>query len=221
MRFAILVVDRPHPSFFISVVWIAQCVQRAGRRSVGLPTNGGEITQLLRRMSGGDAAAADELYRTLHGDLHRIAERYMRGQPPSHTLQATALLGEAYLRVANCPGATWDTRAQFFALVAKAMRSILVDHARARRRGKRAAEGSRVPLDALVIAFEERAFDLLALDAALERLADMDPGAARVVDLRFFCGLSIEEIATCVGTSERTVNRDWRAARAWLLGELS
>jgi RNA polymerase sigma factor (TIGR02999 family) len=184
-------------------------------------TVGSEITLLLRRMSAGDTRARDELYERVHARLRRMAQRHMRDQPAGHTLQATALLGEVYLRLSRQKGVTWEARGQFFAMAGRAMRSVLVDHARRKRRAKRSAPGDRVELDGVAVSFETRVTDLLDLDAALERLGAVDSQAARIVELRYFCGLDLDDVADAVGVSVRTVNREWRNARAWLRAELS
>lgn len=178
----------------------------------------GEITRLLRRMGAGDGEAREELYKLIYTDLHNQAEVLMRRQNPSHTLQPTALVNEAYLRLASRSG--WEDRRHFFGVAAKAMRSVLVDHARARRAAKRGGETEAVPLDELVLPFEDRAGDLVDLDAALEEFAAMDSRAARVVELRFFVGLTCREAAQVLDVSDATVERDWEVAKAWLRGRL-
>lgn len=168
-------------------------------------------------MAAGESAAADALLPIVYAQLHELAARLMREQGPQHTLQPTALIHEAWLR---CAGGDFENRAHFVAVAAKAMRSVLVDHARRRRAEKRGGAHERVPLDAVVELFHASAPDMLALDAALERLAALDPELARVVELRFFAGLSVEETARVTGSSTATVTRTWRVARMWLLREL-
>jgi RNA polymerase sigma factor (TIGR02999 family) len=179
-----------------------------------------DITILLRRAGLGDAAAEAELFRLVYDELHRQAAAWMRRQPRGHTLQATALVHETYLKVARRDVA-WNGRGHFFAVAARAMRSILVDHARGKRRAKRGAGRTRVPLDAVLVAFEDRALDILALDEAICELAEFDPQAARVVELKFFGGLTAQEVAEQIGVATRTVERDWETARAWLAERLA
>jgi RNA polymerase sigma factor (TIGR02999 family) len=174
---------------------------------------------LLRRAGAGDAQAESDLFRIVYDELHRRADAWMRRQPRGHTLQATALVHEAFLKVARRDVA-WNGRTHFFATAARAMRSILVDHARSKNRAKRGDDRKRVPLDAVLVAFEDRAHDILALDEALTELARFDAQAARIVELKFFGGLSTAEVAAKVGVSSRTVERDWETARAWLAERL-
>jgi len=182
------------------------------------------LTALLRAWSQGDESARDQLLPLIYGELHRQAARQLRSQPAGHTLQATALVHEAYLRFADAP-ADWQGRSHFFGVAARAMRSILVDHARARRAAKRGGGGMAVTLGAAERAGElpETAnadVDVEALDEALTRLASLDPRQARVVELRYFAGLSIEETAGVLGVSHATVEREWKTARLWLRREL-
>jgi RNA polymerase sigma factor (TIGR02999 family) len=186
------------------------------------------VTALLRAWGRGEARALDELLPLVYGELRRQAERYMRAQPPGHTLQATAVVHEAYLRLVDreSAGAEWHSRAQFFALASPARRSVLVDHARAHRTAKRggpaAAQALTLGAAGEVAAAEpESDVDVLALDEALTRLAALDARQARVVELRYFAGLSIEEAAEVLGVSHATVERDWRTARLWLRRELT
>lgn len=175
------------------------------------------VTVLLQRMASGDARAADELLPLVYAELHELAASLMRGQGPDHTLQPTALIHEAWLRFS---GGSFDNREHFAAVAAKAMRSVLVDHARGKQTEKRGGALERAPLDAVAEVFAERAPDMLALDGALERLARMDPELAKIVELRFFAGLSVEETARTLGSSTASVTRSWRVARMWLLREL-
>jgi RNA polymerase sigma factor (TIGR02999 family) len=185
-------------------------------------TPSGDVTRLLERLSRGEAGAADELLSLIYGELHDLASGFMAGQRPGDTLQPTALVHEAYLRLLPGDRPHWRDREHFLALAAKAMRSVLVDHARRRGAQKRGDGATRLPVeDALLLAFEERAIDLLALEEALERLSARSERAARVVELRFFGGLDAEEIARSLGVTPRTVERDWQAARTWLHQELS
>jgi RNA polymerase sigma factor (TIGR02999 family) len=158
---------------------------------------------------------------TIYGELRRVAAARMRMERGSHTLQPTALVHEAYLRLADQPEAVWKDRSQILALAAHAMRHILVDHARKRDARKRGAGAVQVTLDEGVAVTQGTAVDILALDEALEHLAEFDPGQARILELHFFAGLSFEEIAGELGTSERTIKRKWSMARAWLSNELA
>lgn len=180
----------------------------------------GEITLLLRRLNDGDDGAGPRLFELLYHELHEQARLCMRGQSPAHTLQATALVNEAFLRVAGGNG-DWENRHHFLGVAARAMRSVLVDHARRKKRRKRGDGHDRVPLDGVSLAFEERSADLLDLDAALLRLEERDPRAAQVVTLRFFGGCSMPEIAEMLEVSVSTAERDWTVARAWLRRELA
>jgi RNA polymerase sigma factor (TIGR02999 family) len=175
-------------------------------------------------MQHGDAEASHALfaalYDTLRSQARAVVRTRSRSGSRSSTLQSADVVNEVYLRIADCGGAPAD-RSHFFAVAAAAMRCVLVDHVRLRRRRKRAASGQRVELDDLVAEFEERSVDLLDLDAALARLATHSPRAARIVEMRFFGGLELSAIARALGVHERTVKRDWRYARAWLHAELT
>jgi len=183
-----------------------------------------DVTALLQAWGRGEAAVLDELLPLVYGELHRQAERHMRAQPAGHTLQTTAVVHEAYLRMVDRDGggAEWQSRAQFFALASRAMRSVLVDHARARRAGKRGGGAAGLTLGAAdEVADNQPDVDVLALDEALTRLAALDPRLAQVVELRYFGGLGIEEAAQTLGVSHATVERDWRTAKLWLRRELT
>ena len=178
------------------------------------------VSSLLRDAGLGDEDARRGLISALYTELHGLAHRQMADQSPGHTLQTTALVNEAVVRLMRGAPPTGREKAQFLALAAKAMRSILIDHARAKRAAKRGGSATAQPLDELVLKYEERALDLLALDEALERLEARDPELARIVELRFFGGRGSEEIAEALAVSRRTVERGWRAAQAWLAAEL-
>jgi RNA polymerase sigma factor (TIGR02999 family) len=181
----------------------------------------GEATQLIQRLSQGDASASGELLALVYTELHALAEKLMRGQSPAHTLQPTALVNEAYMRLVKADErASWESRAHFLGVAAKAMRSVLVDHARRKRAARRSGGLDRVSLDELAAVFAERAPDILALDEALDRLSGMDAELERVVELRFFAGLSNAEVARALAISEPTAVRRWRVARMWLRREL-
>jgi len=179
------------------------------------------ITRILERVQRGEAGAADELFRRVFDELHALARNHMRAQGPAHTLQPTALVHEAYLRLFRGVDPAYQDRSHFLRAASRAMRCVLVDHAREKGRVKRTAPGERQPLDGLGELFEERAQDLVALDEALERLAAIDARAVEVVELRFFGGRTEDEIAEILDVSARTVERDWQAARAWLHKELA
>ena len=184
------------------------------------PSSTSDVTRLLQAWSDGDPAALDELLPVVYRELHHQAERYMRNQSPGHTLQATALVNEAYLRLAGREPIEWKSRAHFFGVAAKAMRSILVDHARARQASKR---GGGVAPVTLADAGQSggQPVEVLELDETLKRLAELDPRKASLVELRWFGGLSIEEAAEVLSVSTATAKREWRTARAWLRRELS
>jgi len=174
------------------------------------------VTLLLQRMGRGDRGAAEELFGILYDELRRRAAGIMSGQA-GQTLQPTAVVHEAWLKLGE---GDWESRGHFLGVAAKAMRSVLVDHARARRAEKRSGGGSRVGLDQVLLAYEERALDLVGLDEALGRLEAFDPELARLVELRFFGGLSIAETAEVLGRSTATIERSWRTARSFLRVEL-
>lgn len=177
------------------------------------------ITRLLRAWGEGDDAALAELTPLVHAELRRLARRYMKGEPRDHTLQATALVNECFLRLMDARQVQWQDRAHFFALSARLMRRILVDVARARRYDKRGGGAEHVPLDDQALAVEPGR-DLVALDDALHALSTVDERKGRVVELRFFGGLSHEEAAEILGVSSKTVMREWQVAKMWLLREL-
>ncbi len=175
-----------------------------------------EVTRMLQAAGQGSKTAVDQLLSVVYGELRRLAQGYLRGEPGGHTLQATALVHEAYLRLIGQESVGFKDRAQFFGAAAQAMRRILVDHARAKKRHKRGGGAPRVSLDEALEAMEQRAVDLVALDQALCSLAEFDPSKARLVELRFFAGLSMAEAAQAIGMSQRTAERQWTTARAWL-----
>jgi len=178
------------------------------------------VTQLLRAWRQGDAAALDRLVPVVYQKLRRLARHYMAGQRPGHTLQATALVNEAYMRLVDCEQVNWKDRAHFFAISARMMRRVLVEFARARQYQKRGAGARKTSLDEGVIASPQRGQDLVALDDALQALAAEYPRQAQVVELRFFGGLNVEETAEVLHVSAITVMRDWQLAKVWLAREL-
>lgn len=179
-----------------------------------------EITGLLHAWSGGDERALDALIPLVYEELHRAAHRYMAREAPDNTLQTTALVNEVYLRLLGAQSVSWNDRAHFFAVCATLMRRILTDVARARRSQKRGGTAAHVPLDDTILVSSNPRIELLELDAALTRLADQEPRKARVVELRFFGGLSVQETADVLHVSPETVLRDWRQAKEWLLRDL-
>jgi RNA polymerase sigma-70 factor (ECF subfamily) len=179
------------------------------------------ITALLAELSAGNRDVESRLIPQVYGELRRLAANYMRSERGNHTLQPTALVNEAYTRLVQQPQIPWQSRAHFFATASHLMRHILVDHARARRAGKRGGLQRQVTLDDALLPSPERTMDVLILDEALENLAQFDPRQARIVELHFFSGLTFAEIALVLKVTERTVKRDWSMARAWLKGELS
>ena len=181
----------------------------------------GEVTNLLIELKNGNRDAESRLMPLVYGELRRLAGLYMRGERPGHTLQATALVHEAYLRLVGHEDVDWQNRAHFFGVAANLMRRILVDHARAKQAKKRGGGDQKVSLDQAVLVRPEAPEQFLALDEALERLAKRDPRQARIVELRYFGGLSEEEAAEVLEVSVRTVKRDWSVARAWLYQQLN
>lgn len=180
-----------------------------------------EITCLLRAWSGGDQDAFERLAPAVYAELRLIARGYMLHERPGHTLQATALVHEAYLRLIDLQNVGWQDRAHFFAVSAQMMRRILVDRARARVTGKRGGAAARLQLDEIPEVGSWRASELMALDDALTGMAKMDPRKAKVIELRFFGGLSVEETAEVLKISPQSVMRDWKLAKAWLQRELA
>jgi RNA polymerase sigma factor (TIGR02999 family) len=179
-----------------------------------------QITQLLKAWRGGEEQAFEELAPRVYAELRKIAHGYIRHEREGGTLQATALVNEVWIRLAESGGADWNDRAHFFAVSAQMMRRILVDTARARGRMKRGGDAVKVDLDEIPDLFSGRGEELIAVDDALKALAKFDPRKARVIELRFFGGLSVEETAAVLSISPQTVMRDWRLARSWLMREM-
>jgi RNA polymerase sigma factor (TIGR02999 family) len=180
-----------------------------------------EITRLLKAWGGGDEAAMERLAPMVYQELHRMARRYMNHEAPGNTLQTTALVNEAYLRLAGAGDVDWQDRAHFFAISAQMMRRILVDAARARRSEKRGGPAARLNFDQVPDVAPSRGRDLIALDDALNELAKLDPRKVRVIEMRFFGGLSVEQTAAILQISPQSVMRDWKLAKAWLTREIS
>ena len=192
----------------------------AGSRIRAITASDSNVTGLLLAWRGGDSAALDQLLPVVQDELHRIAERCMRHERAGHSLQATALVNEAYLRLVDARRVQWQDRMHFLAVSARLMRRVLVDHARARLYQKRGGGAERVTLVEALGGSDERPHDVVALDDALQALTQLDERKGRVVELRFFGGLSVEETADVLGVSSETVMRDWKVARAFLLREL-
>jgi len=180
----------------------------------------GEVTLLLREMAKGNPDAAPQLFPIIYSELRRRAANYMRHERKDHTLQPTALVHEAYLRLVNQHQVNWQSRAHFFAVASQVMRRILIDQARSRLRSKRGGDQHKVSVDDVSLASRQESSELLAIDEALLRLAKLDDRQGKVVELRFFGGLSVIATAEVLGISPKTVKRDWSHAKAWLYGEL-
>ncbi|HKG46310.1 MAG TPA: sigma-70 family RNA polymerase sigma factor [Pyrinomonadaceae bacterium] len=180
-----------------------------------------EITQLLAEWRDGNQSALDELYPLVYDELHRLARRYMSREKKGHTLQATALINEAYVRLVDQKNVQWANRSHFFAISAQIMRRILIDHARRHAFAKRGGGAQQVSLEEVAVITPDASRELVRLDEALKSLAEMDPRRSQVVELRYFGGLNNEEIAGVLHISENTVTRDWNMARAWLYQQLT
>jgi RNA polymerase sigma-70 factor (ECF subfamily) len=180
----------------------------------------GDVTELLQAWTEGDSSALERLIARVHSELHRIAKRHMASERPSHTLEPTALINEAYIRLVDWKNVQWNNRCHFFAVAAQIMRKVLVDHARARGAQKRGGLAHRTTLDTAVLPGRRKNMDLLVLDAALDRLTKLDPRKSRVVELRVFAGLTAQEAAAAMQVAVITVRRDWQFALAWLRREL-
>ena len=185
------------------------------------PVHPAEVTELLRRWSGGDVAARESLVPLVYDELRRLARYYLASQRSDHTLQSTAIVHEAYLRLAGRANVQWENRSHFFAVAAQLMRRILVDHARKRNAAKRGGAQLTLLVDEAVEPSSQRELDLVALDDALKALAELDERQSRIVELRFFGGLSIEDTSRLLEISPATVKREWSTARAWLYEEIS
>jgi RNA polymerase sigma factor (TIGR02999 family) len=191
------------------------------RRNLMRSPSSQEVTELLSAWSNGDRAALDQLIPLVYDELRQLARRYLARERPDHTLQTTALVNEAYLKLVNAREMRWQNRAHFFAVAAQLMRMILVDYARSRNSAKRWGGAQRVPLDEAMEVTDEGIADLISLDDALASLAAFDERKSKIVELRFFGGLTVEETAEVLKLSDVTVMREWRLAKAWLHRELS
>ena len=190
------------------------------QRGVFVGDGPGEVTQLLFELKAGNRAAEERLIPLVYRELHRIATIRLRGENDNHSLQPTALVNEAYLRLTKLRDIDWQSRSHFFAISATLMRRILVDYARAQHAGKRGSREITISLNDALISAPEPEPEIIALDAALNRLAQLDERQSKIVELRFFAGMSEEETGQVLGVSSRTVKRDWRIAKAWLFAEL-
>ncbi|MDQ6678195.1 MAG: sigma-70 family RNA polymerase sigma factor [Acidobacteriota bacterium] len=187
-----------------------------------MPDAGGDVTVLLGLLREGKCDAADQLVPLIYGELRRIAGAQMRRERPGHTLQPTAVVHEAYVRLAGEQDLHWQNRAHFFGIAARVMRQVLLDYARQHHAGKRGGEGARkLDIDAELLVAEDRMEEVVAIDRVLCRLSEMDPQQGRIVELRFFAGLNVDETAEVMDISASTVKREWRLARVWLLRELA
>ena len=180
----------------------------------------GDVTILLSEVAKGNQKAASDLFPLVYEELRRLAQAYMSHQRPGHTLQATALVNEAYLKLVKQRSVDWRSRAHFFRFAAKTMRRILIDYARARHRVKRPGTYDIIPLEKAIVFSPEKSAELLRLDEALEQLSELDRRQGEIVEMRFYGGLSVEETAFLLGTSPTTVKREWSSAKAWLYGQL-
>jgi RNA polymerase sigma-70 factor (ECF subfamily) len=185
-----------------------------------MPGSDGEVTRLLSQMKEGNQEAAGQLVPLVYRELRRMAAAYMQRERPDHTLQATALVNEAYLRLAGGAQPSLQNRAHFFAIAAHAMRQVLMDYGRQHRAGKRGGGARKVDIDAELFIAPGALEDVIAVDEALERLEKIDPRQSQLIELRFFAGLSVEDAADVMGVSPITIKREWRSAKAWLLREL-
>lgn len=186
-----------------------------------MTTSPQQVTKLLVDWSNGDQQALEHLTPLVYGELRRLAGRYLRKERPDHTLQSTALVHEAYLRLIDQKNVRWQNRAHFFGVAAQMIRRILVDHARSKHAVKRGASAPKLSLDEAIALPDRKDFDVIALDDALNGLAKIDPQQSRIVELRFFTGLTVEETAEVLGISPATVKRDWVTAKAWLYRDIS
>jgi RNA polymerase sigma factor (TIGR02999 family) len=180
----------------------------------------GDVSVLLAEWTNGNKEAAARLIPLVYDELHRLANRYMRRERGDHTLQVTALVHEAYMKLVEQRSVNWQSRAHFFSIAAQLMRRLLIDHARAHLRGKRKGGQQVISLDEDLVFSREQSDDFLKLDEALDRLKEMDPRQSKIVELRFFGGLTVDETAEILAISPKTVKRDWSMAKAWLHGEL-
>jgi RNA polymerase sigma-70 factor, ECF subfamily len=180
----------------------------------------GDVTSLLNRLAGGDQEAAAQLAPLVYEELHRLAARCLRHEQPGHALQTTELLHEAYIKLTAQRSARWQNRAQFFAVASQVMRRLLVDYARTQQRSKRGGHQEKVSFNEVLLVSPDRTEELLAVNESLSRLEKLDPRQGRIVELRYFGGLTVDEVAEVLGVSSKTVLREWNSAKAWLYGDL-
>lgn len=180
-----------------------------------------DITELLSAWGNGDQAVRDRLMSVVYEELHRLAHHYMKRESPGHTLQTSALVNEAFVRLVDQRTVKWQNRAHFFGIAAQMMRRILVDHARSRHYAKRGGGAQHISLEEALVVSDERTAEVVAVDEALQRLEEFDARKSKIVELRFFAGLSIDETAEVLGVSPGTIMRDWTLAKAWLRREMS
>jgi len=194
----------------------------AGENTMSKPPNPLDITGMLRAPNRGDGEILDQILPLVYEELRKQAHNFLRRERKDHTLQTTALIHEAYVKLVDQKNANWNDRAHFFAISSSIMRRILIDYAKTKHRRKRGGHEEHITLNEAVLAAKDgRTIDLIALDSALDRLAEMDPQQSRIVEMRYFSGMSTQEIAGVLGISESTVTRDWNVARAWLRFELT
>lgn len=180
-----------------------------------------DVTELLAAWGNGDQAAGDRLIPLVYQELHRLAHHYMKRESPHHTLQTSALVNEAFVRLVDQKNVKWQNRAHFFGIAAQMMRRILVDHARSRHYAKRGGGAQQISFDEALVISDERTAEVVAVDEALQRLEEFDARKSKIVEMRFFAGLSIQETAEVLGVSPGTIMRDWTLAKAWLRREIS
>lgn len=180
-----------------------------------------DVTELLAAWGNGDQAAGDRLLSLVYQELHRLAHHYMKRESPHHTLQTSALVNEAFVRLVDQKNVKWQNRAHFFGIAAQMMRRILVDHARSRHYAKRGGGAQQISFDEALVISDERTAEVVAVDEALQRLEEFDVRKSKIVEMRFFAGLSIQETAEVLGVSPGTIMRDWTLAKAWLRREIS
>ena len=180
-----------------------------------------DVTELLAAWGNGDQAAGDRLIPLVYQELHRLAHHYMKRESPHHTLQTSALVNEAFVRLVDQKNVKWQNRAHFFGIAAQMMRRILVDHARSRHYAKRGGRAQQISFDEALVISDERTAEVVAVDEALQRLEEFDARKSKIVEMRFFAGLSIQETAEVLGVSPGTIMRDWTLAKAWLRREIS
>jgi RNA polymerase sigma factor (TIGR02999 family) len=191
-----------------------------GKQPIPMTSSSNSVSQLLIAWSQGDEAALQQLTPLVYDELHRLARRYMRRESPGHTLQTSALVNEAYLRLIDQRNVSWQNRSHFFGIASQLMRRILVDHARSHARQKRGGNAQRLSLNTTAVSTKERVVDLVAIDEALTKLAELDSQKSRIVEMKFFGGLTNDEVAECLNVSSRTIEREWRKSKAWLKGAL-